>query len=207
MSSDALSPDPTRWGRPPRPAPAPYAKPGSILEYLPARCPGGWTYVGAAFLAAGGGHGGAAGLPGGAGAAPGGHRPRRPEAGQRPAQAGQQRHAPRRRAGRRAARPADPACAAPEVLGGGEDTPRGPGQPGRRLPPGPSAERDGVAAPRAGLLPLPLPPETQDRRAARAEGRRRLARRRRPSGAGLPHADPPGLRVVPEDGGGASPVP
>jgi hypothetical protein len=41
MSSDALSPDRTRPGRPPRPAPAPYAKPGSILEYLPARCPGG----------------------------------------------------------------------------------------------------------------------------------------------------------------------
>ena len=73
-----------------------------------------------AFLGPGGGPGGAAGLPRGAGgAAPGGHRPRRPEAGQRPAQAVRQHQAPRRRLGGRIARPAAPPGVAAGLRGAG----------------------------------------------------------------------------------------
>ena len=64
-----------------------------------------------------------------------------------------------------------------------------------------------MAAVGAGLLPLPLPPGPQDGRAGRAEGRRRLARHRRLSGADFPNTDSPGLRVVPKAGAMPVPVP
>jgi hypothetical protein len=66
-----------------------------------------------------------------------------------------------------------------------------------------SAKRDRMAAQRAGLLSLPFSPGPQDRRAVRAEDRRRLDWHHWLSGAGFPNTDFPGLRIVPEDGGGA----
>ena len=60
-----------------------------------------------------------------------------------------------------------------------------------------------MATQRAGLLSLPFLPETQDRRAFRAEDRRRLDWHRWLSGADFPNTDSPGLRIVPKDGGGA----
>src|SRR5262245_22344893 len=73
----------------------------------------------------------------------------------------------------------------------------------RRLSTAISAKRDRMATQRAGLLSLPFLPEAQDRRAFRAEDRRRLDWHRWLSGGNFPNTGSPGLRIVPKDGGSA----
>src|SRR5262245_60261256 len=74
------------------------------------------------------------------------------------------------------------------------------------VPTGPSGKRGGVAAVRAGLLPLPALPGPQDRRAARAQDRRHARQGRRHGADGL-DAEPLGLRVEPQPGPGPVAVP
>ena len=63
-----------------------------------------------------------------------------------------------------------------------------------------------MAAKWAGLVSLPFPPEPQDRRAFRAEDRRRLDWHRWLCRADFPNTDFPGFWIVPKDGGAALPV-